>query len=68
MIELEHIARLPDVVVVLLDASRVRARSFFVAWFRVQRFSLVRGSGAREGRVVGEKDRSGSVAGGGGRS
>ena len=55
-------------VVVLLDASRVRARSFFVAWFRVQRFSLVRGSGATEGRVVGEKDWSGSVAGGVGRS
>ena len=44
-------------VVVLLDASRVRGRFAIVAWFRVQTFPLVRGSGATEGLEVGEKDR-----------
>ena len=46
----------------------MRGRSAVVAWFRVQRFSSVKGSGATEARQVGEKDRSGSVAGGGRRS
>ena len=55
-------------VVISLDASRVRGRSAIVAWFRIQRCSSLRDSGATEGLEVGEKDRSRSVAGGGGRS
>ena len=68
MIELKHIARLPEVVVVLLNASRVKGRSAIVVWFGIQRFSLVRGSGATEGRAVGEKDQSGRVGSGGDKS